>query len=55
MEEVAADVLPQGYGFEWTGMTYQQLAAGNLAPIIFSLAIVFVYLFLVAQYSFGIT
>ncbi len=51
MERVAADHLPQGYQFSWTGMTYQQLAAGNLAPILFGLAIIFVYLFLVAQYE----
>ncbi|MDE1464403.1 efflux RND transporter permease subunit [Spartinivicinus poritis] len=51
METVAKKVLPAGYSFEWTGMTYQELAAGNLAPILFSLALVFVYLFLVAQYE----
>ena len=43
--------LPAGYGYEWSGITYQSLAAGNVAPIIFSLALVFVYLFLVAQYE----
>ncbi len=51
MERVAAEVLPDGYAYEWTGMTYQELAAGNLAPLIFTLAIIFVYLFLVAQYE----
>ena len=36
-------------------MTYQELSAGNLAPILFALAVVFTYLFLVAQYeSFSI-
>ena len=43
--------LPAGYSYEWSGITYQSLAAGNVAPIIFSLALVFVYLFLVAQYE----
>jgi HAE1 family hydrophobic/amphiphilic exporter-1 len=43
--------LPNGYSFAWSGITYQSLAAGNLAPIIFSLALIFVYLFLVAQYE----
>jgi HAE1 family hydrophobic/amphiphilic exporter-1 len=38
-------------GFEWSGVTYQQKAAGNLAPIIFSLAILFAFLFLAAQYE----
>ena len=51
MERISAATLPDGYGYEWSGMTYQSLAAGNLAPIIFALALVFVYLFLVAQYE----
>lgn len=51
MERVAAEVLPDGFTYEWTGMTYQELSAGNLAPLLFALAIIFVYLFLVAQYE----
>ncbi len=51
MEQASDKVLPDGYRFEWTGLTYQQIAAGNLAPVIFSLAIIFVFLFLVAQYE----
>ncbi|UZE94855.1 efflux RND transporter permease subunit [Alkalimarinus alittae] len=51
MERIATEALPAGYTFEWTGMTYQELSAGNLAPLIFLLAIIFVYLFLVAQYE----
>ncbi|PID78536.1 hydrophobe/amphiphile efflux-1 family RND transporter [bacterium DOLZORAL124_64_63] len=51
MERLARETLPMGFGFEWSGMTYQQLKAGNLAPLIFGLAFVFVYLFLVAQYE----
>jgi HAE1 family hydrophobic/amphiphilic exporter-1 len=43
--------IPSGYTYEWSGITYQSLAAGNLAPIIFSMALIFVYLFLVAQYE----
>ncbi len=50
-EEVAAKSLPEGYRFEWTGMTYQQLKAGNLAVYAFALALIFIYLFLVAQYE----
>ncbi len=38
-------------GFEWTGVTFQELAAGGAAGIIFGLALVFVYLFLAAQYE----
>jgi len=43
--------LPDGFSFEWAGQTKQEIEAGDLAPILFSLAILFVYLFLVAQYE----
>ena len=51
MERLAEEILPPTMGFQWSGVTFQQLAAGNLAPLIFGLAFVFVYLFLVAQYE----
>lgn len=51
VEEVADEVLPHGMGIEWTGVTYQQLKAGNLAPIIFTLSLIFCFLFLAAQYE----
>ncbi|MBL8658778.1 MAG: multidrug efflux RND transporter permease subunit [Rhodospirillales bacterium] len=51
MERVAAQVLPEGFAFEWSGVTLQELTAGKTAPILFALAIVFAYLFLVAQYE----
>ena len=51
MESLAARVLPPAMGYEWTGVTFQQIKAGNMAPVIFSLAFVFVYLFLAAQYE----
>ncbi len=51
MREISQSQLPAGFTYDWSGVTYQSLAAGNLAPIIFSLALVFVYLFLVAQYE----
>jgi HAE1 family hydrophobic/amphiphilic exporter-1 len=51
MEEIARNSLPPGMSFEWTGVTYQQIAAGGAAGFIFALAIVFVYLFLAAQYE----
>ncbi len=43
--------LPAGYVNDWAGQTRQEIAAGNLAPVLFGLAILFVYLFLVAQYE----
>jgi len=51
MEALADEVLPDGYGFEWTGVAYQEIKSGGMAPIIFGLALVFVFLFLAAQYE----
>ncbi|MCF2900328.1 multidrug efflux RND transporter permease subunit [Pseudoalteromonas sp. OFAV1] len=50
MQELA-DQLPTGYVYEWAGQSKQEIEAGNMAPILFGLAVVFVYLFLVAQYE----
>jgi HAE1 family hydrophobic/amphiphilic exporter-1 len=50
MEELASK-LPAGYIYEWSGQSKQELEAGDLAPVLFALAILFVYLFLVAQYE----
>lgn len=51
IEETARKVLPTGIDHEWTGIVYQQLKAGNLAPIIFMLCLLFVFLFLSALYE----
>ncbi len=51
MQRLAKEILPSTMGFQWSGVTFQQLKAGNLAPFIFGLAFIFVYLFLVAQYE----
>ncbi len=50
-EKLAANILPSGYKFEWTGMAYQERQAGSTAVIAFAMALIFVYLFLVAQYE----
>jgi HAE1 family hydrophobic/amphiphilic exporter-1 len=50
-EQLAARVLPGGYRIEWTGMAYQEREAGNTAILAYTLALIFVYLFLVAQYE----
>ena len=52
MEEAAKTALPDGYSYEWTGMSYQeaQQSAGSEAAI-FALAVLFGYLFLVALYE----
>ena len=51
MQEVAAEVLPDGFGYEWTGSTYQELKTGNQAMFIFGLSIVCVFLFMAALYE----
>jgi len=51
LETLAAEVLPAGYRIEWTGMAYQQREAGSTAIYAYTLALIFVYLFLVAQYE----
>ena len=51
MERAAAIALPRDFGFEWTGITFQELKAGSIATIVFGLAIVFVFLILAAQYE----
>jgi hydrophobe/amphiphile efflux-1 (HAE1) family protein len=51
MEKLAAEILPEGIGFEWTELAYQQQIAGNSAVIAFVLAVVFVFLLLVALYE----
>lgn len=49
--ERAAAALPRDFGYEWTGITFQELKAGSIATIVFGLAIVFVFLILAAQYE----
>jgi hydrophobe/amphiphile efflux-1 (HAE1) family protein len=51
MEAVAKAALPDGYGYQWTGITYQQILAGNAAPIIFGLSLLFVFFVLSATYE----
>lgn len=51
MEKLADDTLPAGYSHEWTGIAYQQEVAGNTAPLVFGLAVLFVFLVLAAQYE----
>ncbi len=50
MENAAREVLPDSMGSEWTGMSFQEKAAGNPGPI-FILCVVLVYLVLCAQYE----
>jgi HAE1 family hydrophobic/amphiphilic exporter-1 len=51
LAQIAADVLPPGMGFEWTGISYQENLLGAQAYFVFALALVLVYLALAAQYE----
>lgn len=51
VEEVAAATLPTGYGFEFSGMTKEEIASGGQSAIIFALCLLFVYFLLAAQYE----
>jgi HAE1 family hydrophobic/amphiphilic exporter-1 len=51
MEDVARRVLPQGFTFEWSGISREEITAGGQAMIIFSLGLLLVYLTLAAQYE----
>ncbi|QNA86589.1 multidrug efflux RND transporter permease subunit [Sphingomonas sp. So64.6b] len=51
MEKLADSTLASGYSHEWTGIAYQQKAAGSTAALVFAMAVVFVFLVLAAQYE----
>ena len=50
-QEVAADVLPQGYTYEYQGLTREEAKASNTTGLIFVLCFIFIYLILSAQYE----
>ena len=51
VREVAAKVLPAGYGFEFGGMSREEAASGNSVAIIFVICVVFIFLILCALYE----
>jgi hydrophobe/amphiphile efflux-1 (HAE1) family protein len=51
IEGIMRDVLPNGIGYEWTDLTYQQKLSGNTAVFIFPLCVLLVFLVLAAQYE----
>jgi len=51
LRRVAAQILPAGYGYEFAGLSREEINSGNSTIIIFSLSIVFVFLFLAALYE----
>lgn len=51
LEEVAAKVLPAGYGYEFSGLSREEISSGSSTIYIFALSILFVFLFLAALYE----
>ncbi len=51
IEEVAKETLPVGYGYEFSGMTREEMSAGGQTIYIFMLCLIFVYFLLAAQYE----
>ena len=51
LQKIAAETLPDGFGYEWTTLAFQQIRAGSTALFAFALAEVFVFLVLAAQFE----
>jgi len=51
VREVAANVLPAGYSYEFSGMTREEISSGGQSVVIFILSLLFVYFLLCAQYN----
>lgn len=51
MEAVAAEVLPDGYGFAWAGQAFEEKKAGSTSTLAFAFGLIMVFLILAAQYE----
>jgi HAE1 family hydrophobic/amphiphilic exporter-1 len=51
LKQVAAKVLPRGYGYEFSGLSYEEIVAGSQTIYIFLFSLTFVFLFLAALYE----
>jgi len=51
LEELAQTDLPAGYGIAWSGASFQELKAGNAAPMVIAFGLIVVFLVLAAQYE----
>jgi HAE1 family hydrophobic/amphiphilic exporter-1 len=51
LQDVAAKVLPAGYGYEFSGLSREEIIAGNTTLVIFFISLMFVFLFLSALYE----
>ncbi len=51
MANAASEVLPDGFSYEWSGLSFQEQSSSGEETLVFALAFLFAYLFLVAQYE----
>ena len=51
LRDLERNQLPPGFAIDWSGTTFQEVQAGGEAAVVLALALLFVYLFLVAQYE----
>ena len=51
LKQIAAKVLPRGYTYEFSGLSYEEIKAGSITVYIFMFSIMFVFLFLAALYE----
>ena len=51
MEEIAKEVLGDGYSYAWSGQAYEEKTAGSTAGLVFGFALLMVFLILAAQYE----
>jgi hydrophobe/amphiphile efflux-1 (HAE1) family protein len=51
IRDIADDILPPGIGYEWSGLSFQEIRAAGQTPIAMGMALVFVFLFLAALYE----
>ncbi|WP_132998900.1 multidrug efflux RND transporter permease subunit [Luteimonas arsenica] len=51
MERIVDEELPTGFGYDWAGMSYQEIIAGNTATLLLVLSVVVVFLCLAALYE----
>ena len=51
MARLSERILPEGFGYSWSGLSFQERQVGGQVLVLFALALLFAYLFLVAQYE----
>ena len=51
MQGIVEEQLPQGFGYDWTGQSYQEILSGNQAPMLMALSVLVVFLCLAALYE----